>query len=1358
MFRRLSDLLAHRAEVQHRLETDFQEGVDEATRTFEQLQSDLGQWRQHIFETAGSEREIALQQIRPGFEEELSKAHRAMETDVSAFNARSNSMMNVARGRLEESRWLAETLVESTESKARAQFDVVRKSIEKQKAEIDAMAANAATILENARHQPLPAVDQSAGVPARASDGGGELGVESSDPGDASGEPVVIGDGKDVKTLLGELQQERAAVEENLELLHRRVNPQVLSLPGLFSGAIAGAGAASLIMLWLVESPTLGGVAQVAGIAFVLTLIVMAVLRVLARRRVPAAAASFASALAAANTTAAQTRARAHADFTQHVRQAHLRRDQELGEAQNLYLTARREVDQRRDVTGPQLRAQHLATIEGIQQRYNTAVQEIDGEHHQRTSEAQNEHDRQVREAAEARDLRLDELAAARDAGWSQLEEHWHITMAEIKHELSALQDRARSLWPQWHALDGRVAPESLPPAAQFGVLTVDLARLPGGLPDDDRLPLEIPACINLPAVLDLLGKGSLLLEHPTEARPQAIAALNAVMLRLLTTFPPGKVRFTILDPVGLGESFAAFMHLADYEPALVGDRIWTDARHIEQKLADLTEHMETVIQKYLRNEYDCIQDYNAEAGEIAEPFRFLVIADFPANFSESAVKRLMSILSSGSRCGVFTLIAADMVGGVEAGVRARGGSSKMPHWVPLQEIERASNTLVWEEQEAPAESCEADDRQETRDFAPARFEWKDPDFGQFPLMLDHPPSPELLTEKLHELGRQAKDSTRVQVPFSAVSPQADALWSRSAAHEISVPLGRSGARKVQELMLGRGTAQHALIAGRTGAGKSNLLHVLISNAALWYSPQEVELYLVDFKKGVEFKSYAMHNLPHARVIAIESEREFGLSVLRRLDVELTRRGTLFRDAGVQDVAGYRRERPGAPMPRILLIVDEFQEFFVEDDRIAQDSSLLLDRLVRQGRAFGMHVVLGSQTLGGAYSIARSTIGQMAVRIALQCSEADCYLIMSEDNNAPRLLSRPGEAIYNDASGMVEGNSPFQVVFLPDQVRDQWLPRVAQSVASRNMSRLPAPIIFEGNLPARLEASQPVLEAIAASATDNGAPPVTIWLGEPVSIQDPTSFDFQRQSGSNLLIVGQQDEAALALLTGAAFSLGGRSAAAGSNGELHQSPLVLFDGSAPGTSLASVLQELSQRLPSRPRIVQPRQAADIVKVLAEELERREREEQSGQGGSAPLYILIYGLHRFRDLRKPDDFAFGMDDRAASPGAQFTRLLRDGPPLGIHTIAWCDSVANLDRTLERSALREFEARILFQMSATDSTHLMDTPQASTLGRYRAILYREDAGTAERFRPWALPDAEVRRRVLGLLMRPGPARAT
>ena len=87
----------------------------------------------------------------------------------------------------------------------------------------------------------------------------------------------------------------------------------------------------------------------------------------------------------------------------------------------------------------------------------------------------------------------------------------------------------------------------------------------------------------------------------------------------------------------------------------------------------------------------------------------------------------------------------------------------------------------------------------------------------------------------------------------------------------VVVPVGRMGATRLQALRLGRGVAQHVLIAGKTGSGKSTLLHALVTNLAMWYSPDEVEFYLIDFKKGVEFKTYATHGLPHARAIAVTS-------------------------------------------------------------------------------------------------------------------------------------------------------------------------------------------------------------------------------------------------------------------------------------------------------------------------------------------------------------------------------------------------------------------------------------------------------------------------------------------------------
>ena len=96
----------------------------------------------------------------------------------------------------------------------------------------------------------------------------------------------------------------------------------------------------------------------------------------------------------------------------------------------------------------------------------------------------------------------------------------------------------------------------------------------------------------------------------------------------------------------------------------------------------------------------------------------------------------------------------------------------------------------------------------------------------------------------------------------------------------------------MQYLELGKETSQHVLVAGKTGA-ETNLLHVLLTNLALTYSPYELELYLIDFKT-VGFTPYATYQLPHARVVAVQSEREFAQSVLKGLDTVLEERKLLW--------------------------------------------------------------------------------------------------------------------------------------------------------------------------------------------------------------------------------------------------------------------------------------------------------------------------------------------------------------------------------------------------------------------------------------------------------------------------------
>ena len=845
---------------------------------------------------------------------------------------------------------------------------------------------------------------------------------------------------------------------------------------------------------------------------------------------------------------------------------------------------------------------------------------------------------------------------------------------------------------PAWNTW---TPPKKFASMVRFGRLRVDLNQIADSVPSHGERTLALPEAFDMPASLGFPRQASLLIQTDREGREDALCTIQMLMARLLTVLPAGRVKFTIIDPVGLGQNFAGFMHLADHDDSLVGGRIWTDPEQIEQRLVDLTEHMETVIQKYLRNEYETIDDYNAQAGELAEPYRFLVIADLPTGFEGESFRRLASIANSGARCGVYTLIMQDT-------------RQALPSDAHLEDLMAHSVTL---------------ERQE------GLFVWKDDVFSQFPLTLDPPPGDEFLTRILDVVGRHAKEAKRVELDFDTIAPTEQQFWTGDSSGELRTPVGRMGATRLQFLRLGKGVAQHVLTAGKTGSGKSTLLHALITNLAMWYRPDQVEFYLVDFKKGVEFKTYATHSLPHARAIAVESDREFGLSVLQRIDAELSRRGTLFRKLGVQDLASYR-QASGLKIPRTLLIIDEFQEFFSEDDKLSQDAALLLDRLVRQGRAFGIHVLLGSQTIGGTSGLARSTIGQMAVRIALQCSEADSQMILGDNNSAARLLTRPGEAIYNDAGGLVEANSPFQVAWLPDERRDVYLKRIQQHIAAEGVAYEPA-VVFEGNAPADLSKNQrltQLLESSSAGGAD-GAPQA--WIGDPVAIKEATAITFRRQSGSNAIVIGQQEESALAIMAASILSLAAQHPAGGAS-------FYVMDGSPADSPLAGVFPHLKGIIPHEMKLIEWRAVPEAMAKLQAEMGSRQAEEKAG---APSVYVIIYGLQRYRVLRRQEDtFSFGGDDDGEKkPQADkiFADLLREGPALGIHVIIWADTPVSIERTFDRGMLREFDNRILFQMSANDSSNLIDSPMANKLGFYRALAYSEEQGVMEKFRPYALP---------------------
>ncbi len=830
---------------------------------------------------------------------------------------------------------------------------------------------------------------------------------------------------------------------------------------------------------------------------------------------------------------------------------------------------------------------------------------------------------------------------------------------------------------------------------------------------------LEIPDLGEWPVVFDLLTHGSLIVNADPTVMETSNALVRHSVLRAITSLPAGTLNVTIIDPEGLGKQFSWLMALADIDPALVNHRVWTQPTHISDQLAHTARHVEDVIQQSLRNKYRNLRDYNQDAGPMAVPYRLIVWSHFPFGLDDHSWQSLCSIMSSGARCGVGVIL-------------------------------QISSTHVWPSFANPKKLAEFGLRCNltsdpspsgmTKQTSGAIVRLEQPDLESFAMQPTLPPDDGAIQTIMEHHIEEVSQVGKCVVPFESIAPATDQIQAAESFDGLSIPIGISDAGRAQSLRLGSGTAQHVLIAGKTGSGKSSLLHTMISSAALKYSPNQLRMVLLDFKKGVEFQVYAEVALSHADIIGIESKREFGVSTLEYLDRVLHARGEAFRQWGVQDLPSLARKAPQVTMPRILILIDEFQELFVEDDKLSQQASMLMDRIVRQGRSFGMHLVLASQTLGGAYSLPRTTLAQMAVRIALQCDSSDAMLILSEDNTAAERLRHSGQAIYNESGGRIESNQGFQVAYIEKSIQLSHLNALPDSPVPHDatINALGRRIVFEGHKPAIWDPQSLKLAMQAQPSLEVGAIPMI--LGESVSIDPPVIKSLTRAAGRNVMVVGSDEDSVASLLAGTMAGFVQSQVSANGSDPSGLPQVLILDGSR-GEDIH--LRRLLGRVDTIPVSIQTVEIRGVETAMTKLQQELDRRLSDADGAHPSMLIAIVNLARFRELRRNEEFSYSSEPSGAKPDAVLANLLRDGPTVGMHCWIWADSVGTLSRWISRQSIRDIELRILMQMSANDSNQLIDSNVANKLDRYVALIQDDVEGKAIKFRPFELESVRFER---------------
>ncbi|ALE72360.1 cell division protein FtsK [Pseudonocardia sp. EC080610-09] len=748
----------------------------------------------------------------------------------------------------------------------------------------------------------------------------------------------------------------------------------------------------------------------------------------------------------------------------------------------------------------------------------------------------------------------------------------------------------------EWKAVAGRAeAVDGVPEMWALGTGSVE-----GGTPFRVAVPL--------------LDGAHLQVVSSPRTRERAESMVEQLVLRLLRHYRPGVVNVHVWD---VGQLAGALPGL--YPLTRTGLLTVHDPTRLESLLSQLADRIRRVQTRVLAAGCSSLAELAGETGTRPESWMVAVLVGNGRELPEAELRQLQRVARGGIAAGVVLVLLDVPVGlrrpveAVDFGDPPGTDPDDVSIAVPVRTSLTGPHVLVEPDAPVPPDDvtkiCTA--------IAAAHEEWRGR-LGAFADLL--PAGPDRGRDRSHQ-------GLVTEIGFSDGMPSELVLDDHSP---------------------------HALVGGPSGSGKTNLLLAWISGLAARYGPDEVELYLLDFKEGVSFTQFAPDpdghrpdRLPQARLIGvnINTDREFGLALLRHLSEVMRSRAEAARRHGATKLSELRDELadrgitgPEARLPRIVAVVDEFQFLFTGRDAVSAEATALLEDVARRGRSQGVHLVLASQDISGIDALwGRSAIfEQFVLRIALPRARR----ILAQDNEAALEIPR-WHAVVNHDSGVEHGN---RVVRVPEAGAP--LLREVQRTAFETFPDEPDPVVFDG-------ARAPAHEALAARLPDDGVPRALV--GQFVDVHgSPAAAGLADGPGRNLGVIGPDARAAVPLLCAAVESY--LAALPGDDARVVLVPLAADAGPA--------ADELAGRL-----------RADVEKVAADGFAERVRSlaatvrDRTGAGTvHPPLAVVLFGA----------DVAEAMLDRTGTEDLR--AVLRHGPGVGVHVLGWWQGAQRLKTLL------------------------------------------------------------------------------
>ena len=788
------------------------------------------------------------------------------------------------------------------------------------------------------------------------------------------------------------------------------------------------------------------------------------------------------------------------------------------------------------------------------------------------------------------------------------------------------------------------------------------------------------------------LNKNNILLHYNNGISQKAQSVVNGILGRLLAGSQSGNIQILVFDSKDLGGT-SNMLKMLDRHVYTICAR----TEDMQTKLSMLDRYVENVVQNLLQGPYTSLASFN-KGKEKQEPYQIVVLKDFPYGISPDMAHTIQRIIANGIRAGVqfVFMVNNDLL-------KQDEDCLKIGNIMHLDDVGAIQATKI-------DLTKQSENIREKQQYATL-------DDNKLHDIVQHVNAGfEIKTEEVLRL-------TDYMIPK-------EEWWTKQSANRADIPFGMSTNKQIQKLNITQESGQNsAVVIGIPGSGKSVFLHVLIANAMINYSPRELQMYLLDFS-GVEFDVYARHHLPHARVIAPEAEREFGLSILREVFEEGNRRMTLCRDNGVTNIVELKHKNPDMVVPRLLVIIDEFQKIFeVENDNISKEANAKIHAIIQEYRKFGINLILATQKLPAKSIVPYDLI---ANRVVFKSDPNDFNNLIrwSHSEPQPRLLT--GSCVYNNESGAEVANYFTRSFFINASKELENLLDEVSTFAKTHTDMTDEHELRTFRSEELPEFKDRILSDRHYGNQQEAPREVGVYLGESIAIAPCHVYvPLTKDSNNNILIIGGVPNVA--------------------KGIAYHTLLSEITGHTEGACNVILMSFMMEDDPMQSMFHNEMFAAvsdyctlkkakneedvrDFLKFIKEDVIDARKKDSSIH--MTHFFINIFEFQRGRMF----DGTGGRGDMQSECSQLLEYIMKNGPMVGVFTVLQVDNLANLNR-LCYGAQNMFCHRIALQMSEQDSDKIVGNSAANKLlvlnrpaTNYRGLYYNNVNNSITKFKPY------------------------